>query len=73
MEYFEFSKDAIIWFKSCLSNRKFKLHLNKTFSELFRKLLCGVPQGLFLGPFLSPIYLLYIYDTPQAVKCDKLL
>ena len=69
MEFLGFSKDVILWFKSYLSNRKFKVNLNKTFSEP-GKLLCGVPQGTILGPLL---FLLYINDMPQAVECELLL
>ena len=69
LEFLGFSKNVIIWFKSHLSNRKFKVNLNKTFSEPGR-LLCGVPQGSILGPLL---FLLYINDMPQAVKCELLL
>ena len=68
MEFSEFSKDIILWCKSYLSNRKFKVSLSKTFSER-GKLLCGVPQGSILGPLL---FLLYINDMPQAVKCELL-
>ena len=44
LEFLGFSKNVILWFKSYLSFRKFKVNLNKTFSEP-GKLLCGVPQG----------------------------
>ena len=69
MEFLGFSKNVILWFKSYLSHRKFKVNLNKYFSEA-GQLLCGVPQGSILGPLL---FLLYINDTPQAVKCELLL
>ena len=58
-----------MWFKSYLSNRKFKGNLNQTFSER-EDLLCGVPQGSILGPLL---FLLYINDMPQSVNCELLL
>ena len=51
MEFLGFSKNVILWFQSYLSKRKFKVNLNKTFSEP-GNLLCGVPQGSILGPLL---------------------
>ena len=69
LEFLGFPKNLILWFKSYLSIRKFKVNLNKTFSEP-GKLLCEVPQGSILGPLL---FLLYINDMPQAVKCELLL
>ena len=69
MEYLGFSKDAILWFKLYLSNRKFKVNLNKTFSGP-EKLLPGVSHRSILGLILL---LRYINDMPRAVKCEALL
>ena len=69
MEYLWFSKDVFLWFKSYLSNTKIKANLSKTFSEP-GKLLCGVPHGYILEPLL---FLLYVNDKSQAVKCELLL
>ena len=69
MKCLGFSKDVILWFKSYLSNRKFKVNSSKPFLEP-EKPLCGFPQGSILGPLL---FLLYINDMPQAVKCELFL
>ena len=69
MKYIGFSEEAILWFKSYLSYRKFIVHINKAISEP-GDLSCGVPQGSILGPLL---FLLYINDMPQAIDCDLLL
>ena len=69
LKHLGFSKEATLWFKSHLSNRKFKVHINKTFSES-GNLLFGVPQGSILGPLF---FLIYINDMPQAIDCELLL
>ena len=69
MEFIGFSEETTKWFKSYLSNRKFKVHIKNTFSEP-ENLLFGVLQGSILGPLL---FLLYINDMPQAVDCELLL
>ena len=56
MEFIGFSEETTRWFKSYLSNWKFKVHIKNAFSES-GNLLCGVPQGSILGPLL---FLLYI-------------
>ena len=59
---------ATKWFKSYLSNRKFKVHIKSSFSEP-GNFVCGVPQGSILGPFF---FLLYINAIPQAVDSELL-
>ena len=69
MEFVGFCEEATKWLRSYLSNRKFKVHIKKTFSEP-GNFPCGVPQGSILGQLL---FLLYINDIPQAVDCGLLL
>ena len=69
MEFIGFSEETTKWFKSYLSNGKFKVHIKNTFSEL-GKLLRGVLQGSILG---SLLFLLYINDMTQSVGCELLL
>ena len=52
-----------------LSGRAFKVNTDKEFSDP-RNLTCGSPQGSILGQLL---FLLYMNDLPQAVKCDLFL
>ena len=64
-----FSQKVISWFESYLSGRTFKVNIDKKFSHS-RNLTCGVPQESILGPLL---FLLYVNDMPQPVKCDLFL
>ena len=69
MECIGFSEKVISWFESYLSGRTFKVNIDKKFSDP-GNLTCGVPQWSILGPLL---FLLYVNDMPQAVKCDLFL
>ena len=69
MKYLSFPKNAIAWFRSYLSERKFKINVNTSYSSP-SNLIRGVPQGSILG---SLLYLLYINNLPQAVASDSIL
>ena len=64
-----FSDHTVKWFQSYLSNRKFTVNLENSFSEV-SSISCGVPQGSILGLLL---FLIYVNDMLLAVKCDLLL
>ena len=64
-----FSKRTVNWFKSYLSNIFFKVNLGNNFSQP-ASMSCAVPQSSILGPLL---FLIYVNDMPQAVKCDLFL
>ena len=69
MEILGFSRQVIYWYRSYLVNRKFKVKIDKFYSEKGISN-CGVPQGSILGPLL---FLIYVNDMSQAVKCDLFL
>ena len=60
-----FLEKVISWFELYLSGITFKVNNDKKYSDV-RNLTCGVLQGSILGPLL---FLLYVNDMPQAVKC----
>ena len=64
-----FSDHTVKWIQSYLSNRKFAVNLENSFSEV-SSISCGVQQGSILGPLL---FLIYVNDMPMAVKCDLFL
>ena len=50
-----FSDHTVKWFKSYLSNRKFKVNVEHSFSKA-SSISCGVPQGSILDPILFLVY-----------------
>ena len=64
-----FSKHSVNWFRSYLTNRTFFVNLGNVFSQP-ACVPIGVPQGSILGPLL---FLIYINDMSQAVKCNLFL
>ena len=63
-----FSKHAVNWFQSYLSNRSFLVNLGNISQPA--SVSCDVPQGSILGPLL---FLIYDNDMSQAVKYDLFL
>ena len=64
-----FSEKVISCFESYLSGRTFKVNIDKKFLDT-GNLTCIVFQGSIIG---SLLFLLYVNDMSQAVKCDLVL
>ena len=60
--------NAIAWFDAYLTNRM-QVDVGGIFSDP-RVVLCGVPQGSILGPFL---FLIYVNDMEASVSCKLIL
>jgi hypothetical protein len=65
LQHYKFSKLAMSWVNSYLSNRQQRtiiLKNNSKFISEWQNIECGVPQGSILGPLL---FLIYVNDIPK--------
>ena len=65
----DFSDRTFKWFNFYLSNCKFTINLENSFSEV-SSTSCGVPQEPILSPLL---FLIYVNGILMVVKCNLLL
>ncbi|MCP4494208.1 MAG: RNA-directed DNA polymerase [Gammaproteobacteria bacterium] len=66
---FQIPHNLLIWLRSYLSNRTYRVSANSTFSER-KRVLSGVPQGSVLGPLLFLCYVNCIKDVKFSRNCE---
>ena len=62
MSFLGFTDETIKWYTSYLSKRKFIIGTKNAYSDK-ESIICGVPQGLLLGPLVFLIYInVYVFQ-----------
>ena len=56
MPFLGFNDESIKWYKSYLSNRKFMISIQNSYSDK-ASIKSSVPQGSVLGPLISLVYI----------------
>ena len=62
-----FSRSAVKWYQSYLTNRQQRTLANGILSK-YQRVTCGVPQGSILGP---PLFILFVDDMTEVVKFSR--
>ncbi|MCP4494297.1 MAG: reverse transcriptase family protein, partial [Gammaproteobacteria bacterium] len=66
---FEIPHNLLIWLRSYLSNRTYRVSANSAYSGM-KHVLSGVPQGSVLGPLLFLCYVNCIQDARFSETCE---
>ena len=68
LEHYGIRGVTLDWFRSYLFNR-FQFTCQSDAKSLYHKIVCGIPQGSILGPYLYLIYVNDIFNVSSETKC----
>ena len=68
MSFLGFTDETIKWYTSYLSKRKFIIGTKNAYSDK-ESIICGVPQGLLLGPLVFLIYINVMFFNSGRLIC----